>query len=441
MSDDCAIFRMRRLRLDIVLKRRIAFSDLIRTGRRIPGRIATDRSPPISAMTMRTPIMNPRHGHSQLVARSLVAACLLLTGCSGFTTTGLDIPLLSRTGLREEQNKVVSGEPPSVAAPSNTTTPLPPKSIAEFDLGPAVSPGEQRFQTGDGIKVAVWGYPELDHTATVQPNGHITLPLVGEVNAAGLSVSELRARITDALKPYTSVSTPLLRPGDQLAMDVWQRTELSKTAVIAPDGSVTLPLVGRVIAAGRPVEDIRNEVQERMLVFLRDARVTLLPTLMNRRVLYDYQVSVLATHLEPRRAAIIGEVGLQGLYEIKGSLRLLQALAQAQVVEKSAAMNSVIVIRNRDSAAPLYRKIRLTDFIEGNAPDQNIYLQHEDIVIVPKTAIAKAGDFVEQFFARTAPMFSWWSAAWQASVAPQTADTTKLINESLKRNLLAITPN
>src|SRR3954465_6436567 len=52
-------------------------------------------------------------------------------------------------------------------------------SAAEFDQSDTNDSGEMRFQPGDTVKVAVWGYPELDHIAQVQANGSITVPLVG----------------------------------------------------------------------------------------------------------------------------------------------------------------------------------------------------------------------------------------------------------------------
>lgn len=148
---------------------------------------------------------------------------------------------------------------------------------------------------------------------------------------------------------------------------------------------------------------------------------------------------MLASRIEPRRVAVIGEVNFQGLTEIKGSLRIVEALAQAQVRQTTTELNSVVVIRSPNAGSPQYRMIRLDDCFAGRAPDQNIYLGHDDIVIVPKTAIAKVGDFVELFFTRTAPVFNWWSAAWQASVAEKSAETTKLINESLSNSLISIT--
>lgn len=376
---------------------------------------------------------------------SFRAACLvlpaMLAGCNSLQLG--DVPLLSRTGLKpgaaQESSQPLPELDPATPQVPGAMAIVPAKQFSEFALAQATSVGELQFQPGDSIKVSVWGYPELDHTATVQPNGRITLPLVGEIAASGETVGNLRTRITDKLKPFTKVESMELRPGDSLTMEVWQRTELRHTATIEPNGTVTFPLAGRLPAAGRAIEDLRKETEARLRDHLRDARVTLLPLFANRRVLFDYHVSVLASRLEPRRVALVGEVNNQGMVEIRGSLRLVEALAQAQLRQTTAEMNSIVVIRNPTSGSPQYRMIRLADYFSGKAPDQNIFLQNDDIVVVPKTAIARAGDFVEQFFTRTVPVFNWWSAMWQARTASQSAETVNLINDSLRRAINAVT--
>ena len=393
-------------------------------------------------------------------------AVLIATGGVGCTTT--NAPLLSRTGLpaesgtgaRESGSRIGSRDQPAnpgsspISRGTRSTAAVPPAApgadadasvdrvkASEFPLTDDRSSGELRFQNGDAVKVTVWGYAELDHTGSIQPNGKLTLPLVGEIDAAGASAAELRLRIVDRLEPFTRSSSFDLRPGDTLVMDVWQHSELRTTTLVDPSGFATFPLAGRLQAAGRPVESIRKEAELHLLEYMRDARVTMLPTYNNRRIVYDRYVSVLATTLQPRRVALLGEVNAPGMIEIRGSLRVVEALAQAQMRDKTAEINSIVVIRNYTSSAPQYRVIRLADYFQGRAPDQNIYLQHGDIVVVPKTTIAKVGDFVDLFFSRTLPVFTWWTAMFQASSAPESAQTASLINEALRRSLSGVSVN
>lgn len=58
-----------------------------------------------------------------------------------------------------------------------------------------------RLAAGDRIRVTVYGHEDLSGEFEVNGAGQISLPLVHEVKAAGLSASELAAAITDKLSP------------------------------------------------------------------------------------------------------------------------------------------------------------------------------------------------------------------------------------------------
>ena len=223
-------------------------------------------------------------------------------------------------------------------------------------------------------------------------------------------------------------------------MQVWQQPELSISSTIQPNGDITLPLVGNIHTKNKSIPEIQKEVVQKLRQHIRDVKVTVIPVFNNRRMLIDHHVSVLAIKLSPRQAAIIGAVGVQGLVEIKGSLRVLDALAKTQVNHLTANLNSVVIIRNSEGKSPSYRQLRLDDYMKGSAPDQNIFLQNGDIVIVSKTLIAKVGDYVERFFIRTQPIFNWWLALNQASVATEATETVELINQALRNDLLNISP-
>ena len=331
--------------------------------------------------------------------------------------------------------------PPKDAAqsPVETGPAQPLVTAAQFDQEDNADTGELRFQPGDAIKVSIWGYPELDHVAVVQPNGKITLPLVGEINAAESTAAELRGRIREGLAPYSRIATPELRTGDILNFIVWHDDSLRQAAVIDPSGNVTFPMVGSIRAVGRSVEEIRAEAEKRLSEYVRDAKVSIVPVYQNRRTLQDYAVSVLSQTVQPRRVAILGEVGLSGPADLKAGTRVIDLLAQNQVKTSTAAINSVVVIRNPPGGKPRYRLVRLEDYLEGRAPNENILLRGGDIVIVPKTRIAKVDEFVDLFLTRTMPVFQWYGAFWENAVAKQKADTVRLINESLERNLNSIT--
>ena len=59
--------------------------------------------------------------------------------------------------------------------------------------------GEYRLALGDVVEISVIGAPDLRHRAAVDPDGRVSLPLLGRMNAAGLTLSELKSSIGELL--------------------------------------------------------------------------------------------------------------------------------------------------------------------------------------------------------------------------------------------------
>jgi polysaccharide export outer membrane protein len=52
------------------------------------------------------------------------------------------------------------------------------------------------------VEVQVWKNPDLSRTVTVRPDGKLSLPLIGDVQAAGQSAAQLTEAVTEKLKVY-----------------------------------------------------------------------------------------------------------------------------------------------------------------------------------------------------------------------------------------------
>lgn len=65
------------------------------------------------------------------------------------------------------------------------------ESPSEFLLGPE-----------DVLEIAVWKNQELTKTVAIRPDGLISMPIVGDIQAAGLSANELAQRIADRLRQF-----------------------------------------------------------------------------------------------------------------------------------------------------------------------------------------------------------------------------------------------
>jgi polysaccharide export outer membrane protein len=61
-----------------------------------------------------------------------------------------------------------------------------------------------KLKTGDRISISVWQEAELSLALSILPDGKISMPLAGIVEAAGFTIPEVEAKISTALKPYIS---------------------------------------------------------------------------------------------------------------------------------------------------------------------------------------------------------------------------------------------
>lgn len=58
----------------------------------------------------------------------------------------------------------------------------------------------------DELEITVWKNPDLSRTTVIRPDGLISLPLVGDIQAAGLTADALAERIAERLKQYLAAS-------------------------------------------------------------------------------------------------------------------------------------------------------------------------------------------------------------------------------------------
>jgi polysaccharide biosynthesis/export protein len=84
---------------------------------------------------------------------------------------------------------LLQAPPPADAPPVSAPPAALPAATGDYEVGP-----------GDVIEVSVYGNDDLSRIPTVQTNGSISLPLIGEVQVAGLTVAEVQRKITNLLE-------------------------------------------------------------------------------------------------------------------------------------------------------------------------------------------------------------------------------------------------
>lgn len=153
-------------------------------------------------------------------------------------------------------------------------------------------------------------------------------------------------------------------PDDTLEILVFQVPELSRTVQVDSTGQFSLPLVGRVAAAGRTADEVGALLTEKL----------------SGRYLKDPLITVVVKQAVSQRVTVDGAVIKPGVYNLTGPTTLLQALALANGPDPRVAnLRKVAIFRTIEGQrrAQVFDLARIRD---GKAPDPPV--RADDIIVV-----------------------------------------------------------
>ncbi|WP_296591042.1 polysaccharide biosynthesis/export family protein [Methylophaga sp.] len=156
-----------------------------------------------------------------------------------------------------------------------------------------------------------------------------------------------------------------LNAGDRLSISVWNEDALKKEVVILPDGTISFPLAGQLMAKDKTVFQVENEIREKLSNYISDPVVTVTVDVVGGNTIH-----------------ILGKVTTPGSFSMSQPLDAMQALSLAGGLAQFAKENDIIVLRRegtKQRTIPVYyARIK-----QGNALESNIMLESGDIIIVP----------------------------------------------------------
>jgi polysaccharide biosynthesis/export protein len=120
----------------------------------------------------------------------------------------------------------------------------------------------------------------------------------------------------------------VIGPDDSLQIVVWKEPQLSATLPVRPDGKISLPLVGDVVAAGFTPMQLATNITTRLTKFVTDPVV---------------DVTVMAVN--SKHVFLIGEVGRVGPLAITPGMTILQAIATAGGLTPYANKKHIYILR------------------------------------------------------------------------------------------------
>ncbi len=330
-----------------------------------------------------------RHAIALVLTGALIAGCASNPSAPD-ATSGAGGPAVSPGAT--PASTAASPAPPG-RLPSSPILPLPPA----VSLSPATaSEGDYKLAPKDQITVTVYGQDDLTRTVRVGQSGTITLPLLGEVEATGLSPTELEQKIEGGLR-----GRYLVNPKVTVTVAEFQGRQFSVMGAVNQPGAFPLKTNHTtVLLALSEAKGIKDNA-DRVAYVLRarprpgepqplsvDLEALLRQGNPGHNVMVEPGDSVYVP--EANTYYVAGEVEKKGAFVLRRDTTLSRALTEAGGVTKRAATGEIRVIRT----VPTGEKQEIGTFdlqaVMGGDRRQDIALQPQDVVVVPESGAKRA---------------------------------------------------
>ena len=151
--------------------------------------------------------------------------------------------------------------------------------------------------------------------------------------------------------------------GDKLRIEVYKDPQLSQNLQVRPDGRITLPLLGDVMAAGDTPTGLREKITSAYKEYMTNPVVT-----------------VIVVEAQPQTVSVMGEVNNPGVQPLKYPMTVIDALAIAGGFKDFANTKNIMI--KRTTAAGV-QTIKFDYKKAINSDSKPVYLQPGDVIIVP----------------------------------------------------------
>ncbi len=275
----------------------------------------------------------------------------------------------------------------------------------------AAAQSVEAYQIGaeDVLEIEFWQDENLNAQVRVTLDGKITLDIIGEIDAAGLTTSELERNIVRQMARYNKavsqavvrvvaynhlkvfVSGQVVNPGKytfEVIPDLW--TIVNEAGGITETGDLTRV---RIIRGGRDAGKV-EEVNVGAMV--SGGKIGELPKIRPGDTIEIPRTfsglpgeAIVATEGRRNVFYVVGEVGTPGVHNLDRSLDLMEAIALAGGPQTTANIKKISVI-SKDRLGTQVTKFNLKEYAEN--PSASRYsVQPEDVIFLPQSRTAFLG--------------------------------------------------
>jgi len=147
-----------------------------------------------------------------------------------------------------------------------------------------------------------------------------------------------RGTVLEEFVPNRPTNTPtsidedyVIGKDDLIEVGVFEVPELGGAARVSAGGTISLPLIGNIIASGKTPQQLER----------------LIETELKKKYLNEPHVTVFVREYASQPVSILGAIRMPGMYQLKGQKSLLDMIAQAQGLSDSAGKTIQVIRRTR----------------------------------------------------------------------------------------------
>lgn len=242
-----------------------------------------------------------------------------------------------------------------------------------------------RLAAHDKLKIRFLSASEYDDSYQIRPDGYLSMPFIGDIKAAGMTVEEFRSRLEKLYEPV------LKKPEFHVNLLEYQvhLKELqsalfhptlgsSRLVTVRDDYKVTLPLIGEIVTKDKTLDEVKALANQKYS--------SINPGL---------QVDLLLQSSEPSRIFVFGEVKSPGAHPIVSPVSLMQAVAMSGGANSTAELGSVVAMR-REGNEVVAKVFDLNDALRGQSSAFTTEIRPNDVVYVPATRLSNSGQIMRQ---------------------------------------------
>lgn len=251
--------------------------------------------------------------------------------------------------------------------------------------GPSGAPaGDYVIGEEDVLQISVWGNDRLSLSVPVRPDGKISLPLLNDVQASGLTALQLKEEIALRLKEYmTDPNVTVIVTGIN-SFKVFVQGEVGAPGAVILRGKVTLRELLAMVGGVKETADLRRaslmrEGRKLSVDFYRLLREDDL----GQNVPLQANDAIVIPDNYQGRVTVIGEVQAPQALLYKDGMTVLDAVLQAGGLTPFAKANKVVVMRENGHGKEKI-VVKLKDVVQDGEIEKNIPIKPGDVVIVPK---------------------------------------------------------